>query len=120
MPASIPRACRVRGCAGTTTERHGYCEAHAHKAKAWSSGRAGRGRGGRPWRRIRERIKERDKGLCQICLKAGLMVPGTICDHIIPEAEGGRTTDDNLQMICRKCNDRKTQQESQRARARNS
>ncbi|HDY8290944.1 TPA: HNH endonuclease, partial [Klebsiella pneumoniae] len=25
MPALIPRACRKRGCAGTTTDRSGYC-----------------------------------------------------------------------------------------------
>ncbi|HHT0022709.1 TPA: HNH endonuclease, partial [Klebsiella oxytoca] len=24
MPALIPRACRKRGCAGTTTDRSGY------------------------------------------------------------------------------------------------
>ncbi|TAI73971.1 HNH endonuclease, partial [Klebsiella pneumoniae] len=26
MPALIPRACRKRGCSGTTTDRSGYCE----------------------------------------------------------------------------------------------
>ncbi|EKM5750966.1 HNH endonuclease, partial [Cronobacter sakazakii] len=26
MPSAIPRACRKRGCPGTTTDRSGYCE----------------------------------------------------------------------------------------------
>ncbi|ENA4008105.1 HNH endonuclease, partial [Escherichia coli] len=25
MPSRIPRACRKRGCAGTTTDSSGYC-----------------------------------------------------------------------------------------------
>ncbi|ELX2052995.1 TPA: HNH endonuclease, partial [Escherichia coli] len=26
MPSRIPRACRKRGCAGTTTDSSGYCD----------------------------------------------------------------------------------------------
>ncbi|EEP93562.1 hypothetical protein yaldo0001_40640 [Yersinia aldovae ATCC 35236] len=29
-------------------------------------------------------IKARDKGLCQQCLREGLVVSGTTVDHIIP------------------------------------
>ncbi|HBH5166159.1 TPA: HNH endonuclease, partial [Escherichia coli] len=28
MPSQIPRACRKRGCAGTTTDSSGYCDKH--------------------------------------------------------------------------------------------
>lgn len=28
-------------------------------------------------------------------------------DHIIPWSQGGRTVDDNLQMLCQKCNNDK-------------
>lgn len=31
MPALILRACRKRGCAGTTTDRSGYCEMHRNE-----------------------------------------------------------------------------------------
>ncbi|NWN31741.1 HNH endonuclease, partial [Klebsiella michiganensis] len=31
MPTLIPRACRSRGCAGTTTDRSGYCEKHRNE-----------------------------------------------------------------------------------------
>ena len=31
MPTAIPRACRKRGCSGTTTDRSGYCEAHRNE-----------------------------------------------------------------------------------------
>lgn len=118
MPPRTPKACRQRGCPGVSIVAHGYCEQHADKAKAWTGGGAGRGRGGRPWRRIRERIKKRASGLCESCSKVGIVSVGAICDHRIPKAEGGTDRDNNLQWLCRKCSDKKTQQESLRARQR--
>jgi len=116
MPARIPKACRVAGCRHTTTERHGYCIAHADKAKPFSRGSAGKGRGGRRWRQLREQVKQRDKGLCQQCLKEGKIKTGGFCDHIVPKSEGGTDALSNLQMLCKSCHDSKTHQESQRAR----
>ena len=47
-----------------------------------------------------------DKGLyeCAICKKAfSNRIPLQI-DHIIPMNKGGKTTEDNLQVLCRQCN----------------
>ncbi|PSF92115.1 HNH endonuclease, partial [Escherichia coli] len=33
MPPRIPRACRKRGCAGTTTDSSGYCD--KHRGEGW-------------------------------------------------------------------------------------
>ncbi|WP_075109550.1 HNH endonuclease [Neptuniibacter pectenicola] len=118
MPPRTPKACRQQGCSATTTERHGYCEKHADKAKGWARGRAGRGRGGRAWRKKREIVKTKACGLCESCSKRGLVVAGSICDHIVPGAEGGDDSLSNLQWLCKPCSDLKTHQESMRARAR--
>ena len=71
---------------------------------------------GRPWRRIRERILQRDKGLCQPCLKQGFYTPANEVDHIVNIASGGTDSDDNLQAICGPCHKLKTQQEARRGR----
>lgn len=42
MPALIPRACRKRGCAGTTTDRSGYCE--KHRNEGWQQYQQGKSR----------------------------------------------------------------------------
>lgn len=36
------------------------------------------------WRKKREIIILRDKGLCQYSLKQGILTPGNIVDHILP------------------------------------
>lgn len=109
----------------------GRCNA-SHPAGAcplrtpWINGRkSGRGRGGNTWRKIRQRIFERDDYLCQEHLKRGKLVPVGLsgaghgyCDHIVPESEGGTDDDDNLQTLCASCHSSKTAKESARARAR--
>ena len=81
------------------------------------------GRGGRPWRRKRERIFERDSFLCQIHLRRGDLVAvelsgdnAGVCDHIISIADGGSDDDENLQTICKSCDRLKTAAESRKAR----
>jgi 5-methylcytosine-specific restriction enzyme A len=66
------------------------------KAGAW-----GRGRGGRPWRRLREAVLLRDKYTCQHCGHVG--VEGMEVDHIINKASGGTDELSNLQTLCRSC-----------------
>ena len=75
---------------------------------------------GTEWERTRERILERDKGLCQPCLKRDHVTAGTQVDHITSRAEAralgwpkARTeADDNLQTICEPCHREKTARES--------
>lgn len=72
----------------------------------------GKGRGGRPWRRKRAWVMERDGYLCQPCSREGRLTVATQCDHIIPQAQGGTSDEDNLQAICGDCHEAKSQRES--------
>lgn len=76
----------------------------------------GQGRGGRPWRRKRARILERDGKLCIPCKEAGRLTLATQVDHIIPKAEGGTDDDNNLQSICGPCHEAKSRAEAARGR----
>ncbi|WIX32516.1 HNH endonuclease signature motif containing protein [Salinicola sp. JS01] len=117
MPAKAKRPCRSPGCRHTTTERHGYCEGHAHLATGWTQRRRGQsGRGGRPWRRIRDRILQRDRYLCQPCKRQGRITPATEVDHIVNREAGGTDADTNLEAICSACHKAKTARESQSGR----
>ncbi|HBC8531299.1 TPA: HNH endonuclease, partial [Escherichia coli] len=75
MPPRIPKACRVRGCRSTTTDPSGYCE--SHKSEGWKQYKPGQSRHqrgyGSKWDVIRVRVLKRDKGLCQLCLRAGVV-----------------------------------------------
>lgn len=66
---------------------------------------------GRPWRRIRDRVMDRDKWLCQQCLEVGVITAATECDHIIPVAKGGSDAENNLQALCHRCHTMKTVRE---------
>lgn len=52
---------------------------------------------------LRRAVFERDAYRCQHCGDWRDLT----ADHIIPEAQGGPTTLDNLQCLCRSCNSRK-------------
>ena len=56
---------------------------------------------GEDWKRQRERIWLRDRGICKICGKPvdGIADP----DHIIPKGKGGTDDIDNLRTVGRKC-----------------
>lgn len=112
MPARTPKACRKQGCIGTSTAKHGYCDAHADLAKRDQWKGSGKGRGGRPWRRKRDEVKKRASGLCELCIRNGLLTPGGFCDHIVPLAQGGSDSILNLQWLCKPCHDAKTAEES--------
>ena len=56
--------------------------------------------------RLRQRVIERDGMRCVYC---GLDLERNQIhlDHVVPEAEGGATSYDNLQVTCAKCNTEK-------------
>jgi len=67
--------------------------------------------------RDRERIRARDCGLCQECLRNGRTTIGGPIDHIIPLWKGGSDADDNKEVLCVPCHDAKTAREAtERAR----
>ncbi len=54
------------------------------------------------WRRIRERILQRDGYTCQAC-----GADGNSIDHIVPRIAGGSDEEWNLQTLCGSCNSAK-------------
>lgn len=76
----------------------------------------GNGRGGRPWRRKRDRVLKRDGYLCQKCKAAGRITEATQIDHEIPLAEGGSDDEYNLKSICAPCHEAKSKAEAGRGR----
>jgi len=80
----------------------------------------GQGRGGRPWRRIREQVLRRDRFLCQCpdCITAAVPKPADEVDHISNERDAfGRLDDDlsNLRAVNSECHRRITRQQIARA-----
>ncbi|BAP36666.1 hypothetical protein AS4_17260 [Acinetobacter guillouiae] len=69
----------------------------------------GQGRGGRPWRRIKQQVHERDQWICCRC---GRITMDLECDHIVNKAQGGTDDLDNLQSLCKVCHDEKSAEES--------
>lgn len=113
MPPRTPKACRKRGCRQTTTDRSGYFD--EHRGEGWKQYKPGqtrqqRGYGPR-WDVIRPRIIMRDKGLCQECLRAGVVREAKCVDHIVAKAHGGTDEDGNLQSLCWPCHKAKTARE---------
>lgn len=57
---------------------------------------------------LRERIMRRDNYTCQKCGKYMPDGVGLQIDHITPVSKGGKTVESNLQVLCSKCNGRKS------------
>ncbi|WP_418001288.1 adenine-specific methyltransferase EcoRI family protein [Moraxella haemolytica] len=51
----------------------------------------------------RQKAYQAQKGICKICNEY-FTIDKMEADHIIPWAKGGKTTFDNCQMLCQKCN----------------
>ena len=117
MPLRPQRPCRAQGCRALHRNANGYCDGHAdlaaEQARAWAT-RKGSGRGGRPWRRKRERILKRDQYLCRCddCAQLGRIREAHEVDHILALAHGGTDDDGNLRAINRDCHKAKTQREA--------
>ena len=56
------------------------------------------------------KVWKRDNATCQKCKSSPANCPGVLMhiDHIIPRAKGGGNTLDNLQLLCARCNIRKS------------
>lgn len=97
----------------TTTDASGYCEKHL--GEGWARHQRGLSRHqrgyGSKWTTIRARILKRDKGLCQLCLRVGVVREAKTVDHIMPKAHGGTDADINLQSLCWPCHKAKTARE---------
>ena len=92
------------------------CDECRAKHKGWSMWQHYKGssksRGyGYAWNKLRLKALERDKHLCQMCLKRGIFTTATDVDHIIPLAQGGSDAMENLQSLCHECHKQKTCQE---------
>jgi 5-methylcytosine-specific restriction protein A len=81
-----------------------YIEPKPRAQASW-----GNGRGGRPWRRLRDRVLLRDQYTCQCC---GYVDHKLEVDHIVNKARGGTDDESNLQALCSDCHKTKTQAES--------
>ncbi|MFJ9451497.1 HNH endonuclease [Herbaspirillum sp. NPDC101397] len=102
--------CRHPGCQ-KLVDAPGFCAAHAADAVGWrrTSTESTTKRGyGYEWQKKVVRIKHRDKGLCQHCLRGGRVNIGSEVDHIIEKVDGGTDDDDNLELKCSDCHKAKT------------
>ena len=63
---------------------------------------------------IKRRVYERQGHKCPFCMTNGVDTEYTFeemqGDHIIPWSQGGRTVEDNCQMLCQRCNNDKSAQ----------
>ena len=92
------------------------CDECRARHKGWSMWQSYKGssksRGyGYAWSKLRLKALERDRHLCQMCLKRGIFTTATDVDHIIPLAQGGSDAMENLQSLCHECHKQKTCQE---------
>ena len=55
----------------------------------------------------KHRAYEKQGGICPVCGQH-FEYEGMQGDHIVPWSQGGRTVDENLQMLCQKCNNDKS------------
>ncbi len=56
---------------------------------------------------MKQRVYEKQAGKCKRCGKS-FDISDMEADHITPWSEGGKTVEDNCQMLCRKCNREKS------------
>ena len=73
---------------------------------------------GRALQDARARLFRRSP-LCAECVKADRVALATQRDHVVPLAEGGTDTDDNVQGLCTPCHDAKSEAERKRGIQRN-
>lgn len=117
------RPCREIDCRQLHRNANGYCDAHQHLVKEWRKKPNESGRGGRPWRRLRDQVLERDGYLCQCdeCKLRSLPLVAHEVDHINNKRSADGKLDDrpsNLRAVNRDCHKRITQAQALTARQR--
>lgn len=110
------RPCNKPACGQLT--RDGYCDRHKtakvdnnrYYDKYHRSDRSKQFYHSSAWKRARDLIRIRDNGLCIECLNQKRITVGTIVDHIIPIKQNWnkRLDEDNLQLLCQSCHNKKT------------
>jgi predicted kinase len=69
---------------------------------------------GAAWDRLRKQVLERDRWLCQACLRNGQITALGVrardhaVDHVVPKAYGGTDDPENLEALCRDCHKSKS------------
>lgn len=128
MPRRPLRRCTQHGCNTLHRNKDSYCDEHhrewtpgwnrTSKTEEPTKAKASSGRGGRPWRRLRDQILYRDGWLCQCdeCKERKIPLVASEVDHITPLHKGGTNDWDNLRAIAKACHKKKTQAESMEAR----
>ena len=56
---------------------------------------------------MKQKVYEKQNGKCKICNEP-FEIGGMEADHITPWVEGGKTNEDNCQLLCKDCNRRKS------------
>ncbi|MDE0638444.1 MAG: DUF262 domain-containing protein [Candidatus Poribacteria bacterium] len=56
---------------------------------------------------MKQKVYSKQSGICVIC-KNNFEIKDMEADHITPWSEGGKTNEDNCQMLCKKCNREKS------------
>lgn len=111
------RFCLAPGCGEVVEGRRvTYCPTHEPERVPWR-GSASRATRGPEWFALRKAVLRRDG---YTCAHPGCTNPASVADHIVPAAEGGRTVLENLQALCHKHSDDKTEQERRRGISRRS
>jgi len=104
MPSRIATPCARLGCSaasyGRFCTRHTVEERRRQEARRPTAPQRGYGT---EWRHLRYAVLLRAP-ICRICGVAS----STDADHIIPRAQGGFDTMQNLQGACKPCHSRKT------------
>ena len=116
MPLRSLRPCRSMGCTQLTRDKLGYCIDHIDEAKRQQA-EYGRSRSDKretmfyksgTWLRLRELALKRDHGLCQHCLRAGVITFASPVHHIIEIRVNWllRLTLGNLISLCDSCHNK--------------
>lgn len=114
MPNAPLRICGEPGCPELVS--HGRCSRHERSSSGgWKGhdGTAPKRIAGRKLQHLRQQLFANEP-FCRLCHTR----VASIRDHIIPLAEGGTESPENIQPICQRCSDTKSYEESVRGRMR--